>query len=333
MEFRKYSSLENSYREAFVARCHGLARTEWVALEKIHGANFNFTMEFDVEQDEMFNVTVGKRTQAISPNATGDYSFYGCTSVVEQHMLPLRRLNNYLWARGYIQGDETIIVYGELAGKGTLKTSINYGEKCFIAFDIYSPSRDIYLPWDLVKEACEYAEIRHVKELGRGTLDEMLAISPEFRSLETPEDHVGDNLAEGFVVKQLRGEMFLPTGSRACLKVKSESFQERKQNRSKVKKAPGAFTEEQKELHAEFTLYLTPNRLSNVLSKIGKVEAKQFAMVSGMLMQDAKAEFERDELNEVPIKRSEWDAVKRSLNNVANELIRKDWLNIVDGNF
>lgn len=60
---------------------------------------------------------------------------------------------------------------------------------------------------------------------------------------------------------------------------------------------------------------------------------KQFGMISGLFVKDAKDEFERDELNEVAIDRDDWNAIRRSLTNIANEILRKNWLNILDGNF
>ncbi len=49
MNFVKFSSLENSYRQAFVDRCEYLDAPDWVSLEKLHGANFSFTVEVDIE--------------------------------------------------------------------------------------------------------------------------------------------------------------------------------------------------------------------------------------------------------------------------------------------
>ncbi len=328
MSFVKYTSLENSYRQAFVDKCDMLGVRDWVALEKLHGANFSFIVEFNGE----YTVTPAKRTSAIGANATGDYDFYGCTSVVEAHKPKVEAVANYLWARGIVGDGETVIVYGELAGKGVQK-EVNYGDKDFWAYDIYVPEREVFLDWDDVLDACRFAEIKTTHEMARGTLVELLKIDPLFKSFHTPVEHEGDNVAEGFVVKQLTAEKRLHNGSRAILKVKNEKFKEKKNKAGKTPRSAVVLTEEQEKLHAEFSCYLTENRLRNVLSKLETVTQKQFGMVSGLFIKDAKDEFERDELNETAISRDDWDVIRRSLTNIANEILRKNWIDILDGNF
>ncbi|AJT60968.1 RNA ligase [Vibrio phage ValKK3] len=335
MSFVKYTSLENSYRQAFVDKCDMLGVKEWVALEKIHGANFSFIVEFKPSTEQVpgeMSVTPAKRTSTIGANAMGDYDFYGCTSVVEAHIEKMQDISNWLFANDFIKNDETIIVYGELAGKGIQK-EVNYGDKDFWAYDILCPETGEFLDWDVVLKACKFAGVKTTHEIARGTLDELLKIDPLFRSFHTPAAVDSENVAEGFVVKQLKAEKRLHNGSRAILKVKNEKFKEKKNKQGKTPRAKVVLTEEQEKLHAAFSCYLTENRLRNVLSKIGKVEAKQFGMVSGLFVKDAKDEFERDERDEVAIPRDDWDVIKRSLVNVANEILRKNWLNIVDGTF
>ncbi|AFN37364.1 RNA ligase [Vibrio phage phi-pp2] len=335
MSFVKYTSLENSYRQAFVDKCDMLGVREWVALEKIHGANFSFIVEFkpnEAQDGAEFTVTPAKRTSTIGANVMGDYDFYGCTSVVEAHTAKMEAISNWLWARGIINVGETIIVYGELAGKGVQK-EVNYGDKDFWAYDILLPETGKFLDWDVVLEACEFAKVKTTHEIARGTLDELLRIDPLFRSFHTPADVDGENVAEGFVVKQLRNEKRLHNGSRAILKVKNDKFKEKKNKAGKTPRAAVVLTEEQEKLHAAFSCYLTENRLRNVLSKLETVTQKQFGMISGLFIKDAKDEFERDELNETAIARDDWDVIKRSLTNIANEILRKNWLDILDGNF
>lgn len=226
MSFVKYTSLENSYRQAFVDKCDMLGVRDWVALEKIHGANFSFIVEFDGG----YTVTPAKRTSIIGATATGDYDFYGCTSVVEAHKEKVELVANFLWLNEYINLYEPIIIYGELAGKGIQK-EVNYGDKDFWAFDIFLPQREEFVDWDTCVAAFTNAEIKYTKELARGTLDELLRIDPLFKSLHTPAEHEGDNVAEGFVVKQLHSEKRLQSGSRAILKVKNEKFKEKRKRR------------------------------------------------------------------------------------------------------
>lgn len=326
--FVKYRSLENSYRQAFVNQCDTLGVRDWVALEKIHGANFGFI----VSVSDTINVDAFKRTSTIGANKAGEYDFYGCTSVVEAHKSKMKLINDWLWGHLVMEEGETVIVYGELAGQGVQK-EVKYGEKDFYAFDIYLPKSDRYLDWDDVKAACEFAGVKTTNEIARGELAELLAIDPLFRSTHTPEDVEGDNWAEGFVVKQLQKESLLPNGKRAILKVKNDRFKEKKKKAGKVPKPAVVYTDEQLKLHSEFSLYITENRLKNVVSKIGTLTNKQFGMLSGAFIKDAKDEFERDERNEVAIERDDWNVIKRSLTDIANQVIKKHWLDILDSEF
>lgn len=327
--FVKYRSLENSYRQKFVDKCAELGIDEWVALEKLHGANFGFIVAVDETE---LTVEAFKRTSTLEANATGDYDFYGCTALVEAHKSKMKLISDWVWGHLMIEDGEPVIVYGELAGKGVQK-EVNYGEKDFYAFDIYLPKRDRYLDWDDVQAACKFAEVNTTNEIARGKLDKLLGIDPLFRSTHTPKGIEGENWAEGFVVKQLQNEKLFSSGQRAILKVKNERFKEKKNKAGRLPKPPAIYTEDQAQLHAELSLYLSENRLKNVLSKLETVTQKQFGMVSGLLLKDAKDEFERDERDEVSIPRDDWDVIRRSLSNLANEIVRKNWLNILDGEF
>ncbi len=241
-------------------------------------------------------------------------------------------ISNYLWSRGIINDAETIVIYGELAGQG-VQREVQYGEKAFFAYDIFFPETGKWCDWDDCVDAFKHVEMLYTNELSRGTLTEQLERDPMFRSTHTPADFDGENVAEGFVVKQLRNEQKLHNGSRAVLKVKNEKFKERKLKAGKVPRPKLVLTPEQEELHMQFSLYLTSNRLSNVMSKIGTVNGKQFGMVVGKLIQDAKNEFERDEQDEVAIDKEMWQVLKNPLSNLANELVREHWIKILDGQF
>lgn len=319
MDFRKYSSLENGYRQAFVNKAHMLGVHDWVALEKVHGANFQFATD-----GQMF--TVGKRTQNIGQNAFGDYDFYGCNDIVWGYKPKVF----WLVDLHLIKPEDHIIVYGELFGNGIQK-EVKYGDKDFIAFDIFH--NDSWMDWEVVVAACNSAGIPHTPEIGRGTLEQLLDISPSFRSLLTPVDHVGDNFSEGFVIKQLKNEQLLPNGSRAAIKVKNDKFKENKGTAKKAKQAPAKLTEEQEQLHLSMSTYLTENRLRNVLSKIGEVTQRDFGKIQGLFVADAKGEYERDELDENPVDKDAWNAIKKSYMNLGAEIVRKNFLNIIDGTF
>lgn len=310
MEFKKYSSLENAHREKFTDACRNLGIKEWVATVKVHGANFGFIC------DETCEITPFKRTSTIGKNPdTGAYDFYGCNNVVEEYTQKVKELANLVG--GPVQ------VYGELYGQGVQK-EINYGEKDFIMFEVLTKKG--WLKWDEIVQLGKQTSIPTVPELARGSLEEMLSLSTDFACPLSPTS----DKAEGYVVKPLYDvDTTLTTGSRPIIKNKSKAFSEKKQ---KVPKKPFKLPEHIKPIMEEFNCYLTENRLNNVLSKMDatSVTHKDFGKVLGAFVQDAKSEFERDEYE---ISKDDWKLMAKSVNKEAGNVVRGQWLNILDQYF
>lgn len=309
--FTKYNSIENSYRERFTNQCLQLGVKEWVALEKIHGANFGFISEGG-------EVTPFKRSSILGADKnTGMYDFYGCNPIVEACLAPIQDLETEL--------DQPIQVYGELYGQGVQK-EVTYGPKAFLVFDILLLDDDIYMDWDDVVRLCRSVGLNTAPELARGSLEELLKISPERESIVAKEaGH--SSMTEGHVIKQLRNDSFLPSGSRAILKVKSKAFSEK---RDKVKtKQPQSIPEHLLEVVETFYQYLTRNRLLNVLSKFGTVTQKDFGKIQGLFVKDALEDFQKDGNM---IEKDDWKKVSKIVGKAASQVIREDWLNIIDGN-
>jgi len=86
MEFRKYQSLENHYREKHILKhlqyFPELGRQRFVVLEKLDGANIQLHFENGV-------IKVGKRSQYIGEIVDGVYTgedFYGITDILNRNM-------------------------------------------------------------------------------------------------------------------------------------------------------------------------------------------------------------------------------------------------------
>lgn len=305
MKFHEYNSLENAYREKFVDQCRSLGIRDWIALEKVHGSNMSFIVDYQNK-----TVTPAKRSSTIGKNPEGRYDFMGCHEVVEKYTTALLAIAEYV--------GRSVQVYGELYGQGIQK-EIDYGQKDFIVFDIMDSDGE-FLPHDTVVHLCHIG-LPVVPELGRGSLEEMLSIDREFTSLVAS----GDNqIAEGLVIKPLLQDVYLNSGSRAIIKNKSQKFSEKK---NKAPKKPYKMPEEVKPLYEDFLQYLNKNRLINVLSKVEYVSQRDFGRVQGMLVQDAKEEFERDEY---VINKDHWKLIAKSVGKSASEVVREDWLNIID---
>ena len=305
MEFQKYSSLENAYRQKYVDLCLELGIPKWVATEKVHGANFSFIVDG--------KVTPAKRTSVLDKNEHGAYDFYGCTPVVERYENSVKELAEFI--------GEPVQIFGELFGQGVQK-EINYGEKDFIVFDIQKQD-GTFIPWHAVKELCAMFDIPVVPEIAVGTLPELLDLSPDFESIVAGN---GDK-AEGLVLKPAEEDVRLGSGSRPIIKNKSKAFSEKKE---KVAKKPYVMPEHLVAIYQDFSQYITENRLKNVLSKIGTVTQKDFGKLTGEFVKDAKDEFERDEY---PISKDDWKGLSKVIGKESSNLIRQNWLNILDGSF
>lgn len=309
MKFQKYSSLENAHRQKFIDQCEELGVRDWIALEKVHGSNFSFIAENHYK--EGVSVTPAKRSSTIGKNAAGRYEFYNCHDVVEMYKGAVVELSEFF--------ESSLQIYGELYGEGVQK-EIDYGPKDFVAFDIMLHDGK-FLPHETVEIACSRVGIPVVPEIARGTLDEMLNVEREFNSVIASGD---SQVAEGLVIKPLTQDVYLNNGSRAIIKNKSQKFSEKK---NKAHKKPFKLPDNVTPIFEHFVTYLNANRLNNVLSKVGCVSQKDFGKVTGMLVQDAKEEFERDEYE---IDKDDWELMAKSVGREASTVIRADWLNILD---
>jgi len=309
--FKKYNSLENAYRQKFVDACEQLGVKDWVALEKIHGSNFGFIVDGGA-------VTPFKRTSTIGENPeTGEYDFYRCSGVVSKYKNLVKNIE--------LVFGQPIQIYGELYGEGIQK-EVQYGDKDFIAFDIYLINDGTFVDWDTVVEVCDEYSIPTAPEIDRGPLAEMLEISPEIDSVVAKSNGYTSK-AEGIVIKQLKNEIFFNSGSRAIIKNKSKTFSEKK---NKKPKKPYKMPENLIPVYEDFCTYINKNRLMNVLSKIGTVNQKDFGKIQGILVQDAKEEFERDEYE---ISKDDWKSIAKSVGRDASSVVREEWLNIIDGRY
>jgi Rnl2 family RNA ligase len=301
MEFAKYPSLENAYREKYVNACRNLGIREWVATEKLDGSNFMMA-------SDGHDLMVASRNQVIPLSPEGIYEFQGCTLVVNRYASDVIQLAKHIGA--------TVYVYGELYGQG-IQRRINYGDKDFAAFDIMTED-GTFLPWDEMATLCAAFELPIVPELRRGSIENLLTMSPEFNS------YLSSDRAEGFTIKPVSSQARLPTGSRPVIKSKSQAFSEIKPKRSKQPTTLGAVEAQALE---DFTGYLTENRLHNVLSKETAIKQSDFGRITGLLIQDALTEFTRDAYL---IDKDTWKVIKKPVGAEASKVIRAQWLNILD---
>lgn len=263
MQFKKFSSLENTYREKSIERIRNseIAGKDFFVTEKIHGANFAFYWD-------------GSEVRVASRNQFVDGGFYGCKEVVERVKPKFVKMCKTLMSTD-------LIMYGELCGKGVFG-SPDYGEKQFRGFDLVVSGNAMNK--DDAFELMLDAEIDVVPFIGVMELEEALAYNVE------RESNIGKGTMEGVVIEPLEPHWF--GESRCYLKKKSTGFSEKKQKKIKDAEVDLSLSDTKK--LGELSQYATEARVMSVISKIGEVGWSDFGKVSGLYVQDALAESEID---------------------------------------
>ena len=263
--FKKYSSITNHYREEFIdpLLVHPQSQQRWFVKEKIHGSSVQVAVE---EDDTTF---IASRNRIIQP----DDNFFGVQSVEDvihvRKQLP--EIKKYL-------GATTVNFYGELAGPGIQK-GINYGDvKQYFLFDLMIDGR--YVGFPILSAVSETFDLKYLKSLYSGSLEDCLKYSNEFDSTILG---IPDNVCEGIVISP--ETPFYVGEHRAIIKSKNEKWTE-KSRAKKTPKQKAVLTAEQ----LEFLDYINENRVNAVISKDPEV-AKNFGKLTGLVIQDALKEY------------------------------------------
>lgn len=277
MEFVKYPSLTNSYKQEWIDFCinYGFAKDHvWYVTEKIHGANFAAYVEAG-------EVRYAKRTAFLS-KLENFYNFTYIQGKYEQNLLDL----------GKHFGDLPVIVYGELCGgwydgKSTgqkVQKDVNYcPHNEFIVFDIVV--NGVALSPMEVQDTCWEFGLIPVPLLFSGSLEHALQYPNAFpthvpRIFGLMEDM--KNICEGVVIKPwplVRD----PYGNLIVFKNKNAKFAESVRTAKPV--IAKELTPELQALFDELQPHITENRLNATISKVGN-DPRFFAQVRGYFIQD-----------------------------------------------
>jgi len=272
MEFKKFSSLENTYRQNLIDKVQyeGKDGGEWIVTEKIHGANFSFWCDGN-------EVKVASRSQFV------DGTFYNCQAVINRYEKGILETHHILCKEG-----DVLVIYGELFG-GNIQKEVQYGEKDFRAFDM-AINGEVQ---DKVKAFswARFASIQTAPVLKVGSLKECLEVANTFQSTLTPEGFEGENIAEGVVIEPVIPAWF-NNGSRIYFKNKTASFSEK--NSTPKEKKVFELSYEESDILNSLLVYSTENRVLNVISKIGEITNKDFGKILGLTVQDMLEDFVKD---------------------------------------
>jgi Rnl2 family RNA ligase len=249
MLHQSYSSIENYYNEEYVNKIRKLySKDLFIAQEKIHGSNFSFQISYDPMNPDYKKIYCSSRTQRIGIlTETDGPDFFGTKNIIMNKYEDLCKIKNELFAM--IPGVEKAQIYGELFG-GTYKDifvktakpiqkGIYYNsDNDFIVFDIRVQTYekdDYYLSQEEISELLKDTNIKQVKIMYKGTLDELLQLNPTFESTiysyyNLPK--IDNNIAEGYVIKK-DGQILLANKDKKLgelinpiIKLKSPAFAE-----------------------------------------------------------------------------------------------------------
>lgn len=331
-------SIENAYRTKHIHDIQeiGFDRGEWRVSEKIHGAS----AQFGINDTELL---FGKRTSWCT---IGD-GFYNWHSVYDKYKDNIKALYEELKVT---HSATEVVIYGEIFGgrfdhpsvpkvngASVVQKGIDYCPwNDFYAFDLKINGRIIN-----DDEACALFKkfgIFHSEPLFVGTFAECMAYSNEFDSV-IPErlglPKLSPNICEGVVLRP-NEPRFFGSGVRCIIKNKNDKWAEKAKG-SKAPKVPEEVVPLSED--AEFCLdtlfgYVSENRLKNLLSKIGPITNKDFGKILGGLIKDTFEDFLKDHRERFEsVDKVEQHKINKRVGNFCQELIRKNFISILDGNY
>lgn len=296
--FKKYNSIENTYRQAFLEKIkgHGFWLKEYVVQEKVHGANLSY-----ITTDGQ-HFSGAKRRGLIGEEEV----FYNYQAILQRLQSKFSAIWEELKEK---QPDlQQLTIFGEIIGgsyphkevervKGALKVQkgVFYApDNRFVAFDILINSAD-YLGVDEANYYFTKHGLLHAQTLFRGSIEDCLAYSNQFDStlpalLGLPA--ISPNICEGVIIRPVATAHF-NNNTRIILKNKNEKWSEKKQFNKTIKKEE-ALPDKLSKLKEAILAYATDNRLNNVLSKLGKINHQDFGKVMGLYNKDIVDDFTKD---------------------------------------
>eukprot|EP01129_Flabellula_baltica_P010301 TRINITY_DN433_c1_g1_i1.p1 TRINITY_DN433_c1_g1~~TRINITY_DN433_c1_g1_i1.p1 ORF type:complete len:367 (+),score=76.92 TRINITY_DN433_c1_g1_i1:366-1466(+) len=341
MQFTAYQSIKNHYHQISVDTIKSLNLTdssiEWVATEKIHGSNFCIISNGN-------DVFCGRRKAILEE----DESFFNWRDIRDKYRDDVHQI--YELTQSMFPGSGAVYIYGELYG-GMYNHPDVQNEKCkavqagisyrpdidFYPFDI--KVEDVgYVSYDVFKELCQ-GRFLYATELKRGTFDECFDYDVEFETFIPAQlglPLIENNIAEGIVLKPVI-PAYTDEGERVILKKKHPNFSEvqsvPKKKKAPAKKGPSKIPDEAQAFVDIIELYITENRLRNVISKEGEIadSKKAKADLTNLFKEDVMSDFVEDhpEFNELDQNITRHITIY--LSKVAPQLIGKNWNNITSG--
>lgn len=342
IQFKKYSSIENHYRDNYINYIieQGLDDVQWVVTEKAHGSNFQFATDGT-------NVKCGKRSEFLNDND----NFFNWETIYDKYHEAI--MNIFTAIKQKHSDTIQITIYGELYGgyykckdiKDVPNASKVQKGVCycphndFIVFDIYrfinDTSKGLWMNFIDVIDLCKTYGLMILEPLFIGSFKKALEYPNEFESNIYKYHNlpmIENNIAEGIVIKPIISKHF-HSGERVIIKSKNTKFAENVGS-PRLPKQPEIYSEDAMNHINKMKLLVSENRLRNVLSKFGLVTNKDFGKILSLLIADIIEEYLKDNPDTYnSMGKTYKKQVTKMITKMAAELIRPNFLNIIDGTF
>ena len=322
--FKKYSSIENGYRKKYVEIVKEHPEFNdvlWQVTSKIDGSHYSFCVNAETLQ-----VRPGKRS------GLTDGGFYNSQEVFDRYKEAAVAITKEI----ILSTDAVILavqVEGELFGDG-VQNRVKYGPKDYVAYDIQvictlnDGQCSYYMAPKKVVELCDTFNMPHAPIIEEAvSFDKAMDVNPKFVSLISSQP-IPENWEEGIVLKPTK-PLTLGNGSRVIIKNKNEAFSEK---RVKKVKPEVTWSDEMNQVYATMIEFNTENRIRSALSKMGKVTQKDFGKLLGVVVKDLLDDWVK-EYSYGTLEKSEQKVLTKQLNRDVGDLIRSNFLNIIDGTY
>lgn len=320
-EFIEFEKMSTSLSQLTIPK--KLEKSEWVVLEKVHGANFSFHVTKKGE-----NVQAARRRAVLSENE----NFFSHLDADFMKTSPdkMKRIYGEVEKLFPEANGSQVSVWVELFGgvyvvdgvdtnSGNFKhvqTEIQYCPHIeWIAYDISyrtvgNHDAHEYLDYDVAMKIFADHDVFYCKPLYSGAMNVALNWDLNFQStipkiLGQVELPAGTNIAEGIVVKPLKNVKCkdgYDEEARVIVKLKSQQFQEIKDTVPPPKSSGKGNNKKQQapKLMSKILAYATEQRLTNAVSKHGFPDGKKIEeQVIEEFVNDVFVDIKEDvELNE-----------------------------------
>lgn len=303
--FKEYSSIDGVTQKnikKLEKYGHLNKNIEWIALEKIHGANLSFLTDG-------VTISTAKRSGIIDDKE----NFFNSTKITEKYQKDVLEIFHRIKASNNIPNIVTVQLYGEVFGgsyigfesssKPVQKGVYYKPEIDFLIFDIRINTSDIvpnfrengkevywswYLAQDEINKIVEGLNIKTIPIEKKGPFSEIVTMNPVFVT-KIPSLYglpvIENNMAEGYVFKT--NENHVCHHTRPIIKTKNTKiFGEIDMCAEKM------CTNLSDNLISNLIRYCTQNRFNNTISKIGR--DSHIEKITGIYIADVVKDFEKD---------------------------------------